>query len=152
MVRRPAEAMHEASGLSYGILRQRLNSAHDDAAVAAMGCSSSSKNNHDGPAIDGMLQCRRILVLAPVFGRRVADFGVNETYCNGLNLELACVDPNNVVWDGIHATAGQSGHDLSPPTRLNPIQPRIRNNRRLPPRLDKTLRDWHSSPSLVWSE
>jgi hypothetical protein len=107
MVLPPADVIHEASGLSYGALRQRLNSAHndndDDAAVAAMGCSSSSMTTATARQLMSCSSAKELLCWHQCMA--IADFGVNETYCNGLNLDLACVDPNNVVWDGMHADA-----------------------------------------------
>jgi hypothetical protein len=117
MVLPPANALHRATGLSYGDLRQQLNDADDQAAATAatIGCSSSSLTTVIHPRRRRHLQDDKTPDATRCANNNtdqllcwhqcmaVAEFGVNETFCNGQNLDLACVDRNNVLWNGDHA-------------------------------------------------
>lgn len=96
MVLPPADLVHPASGLLYGEIRQLLNQNK----AGDIGCSSQSiaaRHLQETECnVAGELLCWHQCM-------PTNDFGVNETSCAALDLDLACINPQNELWDNKHA-------------------------------------------------
>lgn len=100
MVLPPTDAIVPDQTVTFGELRSNLirdNQVQGTSEAFAIGC-------HTGVARQlETITCNSTDLLCWHKCMVLADFGVNETYCSDMELDLACISDANEVWGGEHA-------------------------------------------------